>query len=100
MPVELIQQLSRMEEQLGQMGKGVRVDEQMLRFSRMEEQLGRLLRMEEQMVRIEDKIEDGFRKTKELVDDRNRKSMDQMDAWLCGIFFALTSHPCESFLIV
>lgn len=83
MPVELVQKLSRMEEQLGQMGKGLRVDEQMLRFSRMEEQLGRLVRMEEQMVRIEDKVEDGFRKTKELVDDRSRKSMDQMDAWLC-----------------
>jgi len=31
MPVELVQKLSRMEEQLGQMGKGLRVDEQMLR---------------------------------------------------------------------
>lgn len=103
MPVELVQKLSRMEEQLGQMGKGLRVDEQMLRFSRMEEQLGRLVRMEEQMVRIEDKVEDGFRKTKELVDDRSRKSMDQMDAWLCRRY--LHWHhwhlmQCESFLIV
>jgi hypothetical protein len=75
----VVEKLGRVEDQIGQLGKVVRVDEQILRLGRIEEQLGRLGRMEEQLVRMEDKVEDGFRRSKEQLDERFRRSMDQMD---------------------
>lgn len=76
---QVVEKLGRVEDQIGQLGKVVRVDEQILRLGRIEEQLGRLGRMEEQLVRMEDKVEDGFRRSKEQLDERFRRSMDQME---------------------
>ena len=75
----MVEKLGHVENQIGQLGKAVRVDEQILRLGRIEEQLGRLGRMDEQLLRMEDKVEDGFRRSKEQLDERFRRSMDQMD---------------------
>lgn len=76
---QVVDRLGRVEDQIGQLGKVVRADEQILRLGRIEEQLGRLGRIEEQLVRMEDKVDDGFRRSKEQLDERFRRSMDQME---------------------